>query len=219
MAHTTELTAADGHELSAYLAEPAGPPRGGIVVIQEIFGVTSHIRAVADRYAAQGYLAAAPALFDRQESGVDVPYADLQRAFGYMKGADLDHALLDIGAAVQRVSSAGKVGVVGYCWGGLLAYLSACRLPIAAAVAYYGGGIHQHLAARPVAPIMFHFGERDSHIPLSAVAEIQAAVPQGIYHLYPAEHGFNCSDRASFEPKSAQLAFERSIEFLRLHVG
>ena len=103
MAHTTALTAADGHELSAYLAEPAGPPRGGIVVIQEIFGVTGHIRAVADRYAAEGYLAVAPALFDRQESGVDVPYTDLQRAFGYMKAANLDAALLDIGAAVQRL--------------------------------------------------------------------------------------------------------------------
>ena len=219
MGHQIELTASDGHRLSAYLAEPAGKPRGGIVVVQEIFGVTRHIRDVADQYAASGYLAVAPALFDRAEREVDVPYADVQRAFGYMKAMNLDNVLLDVQAAVERVHSAGKVGVVGYCWGGMVAYLAAARLKIDAAVAYYGGGTNQHLGELPRVPVMFHFGERDTHIPLSTVNEIKAAFPQGIYHLYPAEHGFNCTHRASFEPASAKLAYERSVEFFHTHIG
>jgi len=214
-----ELTASDSHRLSAYLAEPAGTPRGGIVVIQEIFGVTRHIRDVADQYAAAGYAAIAPALFDRVERGVDVAYTDVQRAYGYMKPLNIDNVMVDIEAAIERVRPAGKVGVVGYCWGGKLAFLAAARLRIDAAVAYYGGGIQQNLAEKPRVPVMLHFGEKDTHIPLSAVEEIKAAYPQGIYHLYPAEHGFNCTHRASFEPTSAKLAFERSVEFLRKNIG
>jgi carboxymethylenebutenolidase len=219
MGHNIELTASDGHRLSAYVAEPAGKPRGGIVVIQEIFGVNRHIRAVADQYAAAGYLVIAPGLFDRLEPNVDVPYSDMQRAFGYMKTVDNDKAVLDIEAAVAWVSKAGKVGVVGYCWGGTLSYVAAARLKIDAAVAYYGGGIHNLLAEKPRIPVMFHFGEQDRHIPLTAVEAIKAAYPQGIYHLYPAEHGFNCTDRASFEPASSELALERSMEFLRKNIG
>ncbi len=219
MRHNIELTASDGHRLSAYLSEPSGKPRGGMVVIQEIFGVNRHIRAVADQYAAAGYLAIAPALFDRLEPNVDVPYSDIQRAFGYMKAVHNDKAVLDIEAAVAQVSTAGKVGVVGYCWGGTLSFVAAARLKIDAAVAYYGGGIHNLLAEKPRVPVMFHFGEKDAHIPLTAVEAIKAAYPQGIYHLYPAEHGFNCTDRASFEPTSAELAFERSVEFFRKNIG
>jgi carboxymethylenebutenolidase len=215
-----ELTAADGHRLSAYLAEPAGKPRGGIVVIQEIFGITRHIRAVADQYAAAGFLTAAPALFDRVERNVDVPYTDMQTGFGYVKALNTDQVMLDIQAGIDRVASAtGKVGVVGYCWGGSMAYLAAARLKIAAAVAYYGGGIHNHTAEQPRAPVMFHFGENDAHIPLSAVEQIKAAYPQGSYHLYPAGHGFNCTDRASFDAACAKLALERSLEFLHRYVG
>jgi len=219
MGHNIELTASDGHRLSAYLAEPAGKPRGGIVVIQEIFGVNRHIRAVADRYAGEGYMVIAPALFDRMEPNVDVPYSDLQKAFGYMKSADTDKAVLDIEAAVARLSTAGKVGVVGYCWGGTLSFVAAARLKIDAAVAYYGGGIHNLLAEKPRVPVMFHFGEKDTHIPLTAVEAIKVAFPQGIYHLYPAEHGFNCTDRASFEPSCSKLALERSVEFFRKNIG
>lgn len=219
MGQSIELTAADGHRLSAHLAEPEGKARGGIVVIQEIFGVNRHIRAVADQYAAEGYVAVAPALFDRVERAVDVPYTDGMKGRGYMQAVRLDQAMLDVAAAVNRVSGAGRVGVVGYCWGGLLSYLAAARLEVAAAVAYYGGGIHLHLGERPRVPVLFHYGERDTHIPLTTVEQIKAACPTGIYHLYPAEHGFNCSDRASFEPRSAQLAFERSMAFFRLHVG
>ena len=135
------LTASDGHHLSAYEAEPRGKPIGGIVVIQEIFGVTRHIRDVADQYAAAGYVALAPALFDRVERDVDVPYSDVQKGIEYMQAMNIDAVMLDLGAAVERVRSAGKVGVVGYCWGGTLSFLAAARLPIDAAIAYYGGGI------------------------------------------------------------------------------
>jgi carboxymethylenebutenolidase len=214
-----ELTAADGHRLSAYLAEPQGAPHGGIVVIQEIFGVTRHIRAVADQFAAAGFLAAAPALFDRVERGADVPYTDVQKGFSYVKDLKTGQVMFDIQAAIDRVSAAGKVGVVGYCWGGTMAYLAAARLKIAAAVAYYGGGIHNYTGEKARIPVMFHFGEKDTHIPLSAVEQIKTAYPEGIYHMYPADHGFNCTDRASFDAASAKLALERSLKFLHRHVG
>ena len=219
MGTQVELTATDGHRLSAYLADPKAAPRGGIVVIQEIFGVTRHIRAVADQYAAAGFLAVAPALFDRVERNVDVPYTDMAKGFGYMQALNNDQVMLDVQAGIARVRAAGKVAVVGFCWGGTVAYLAAARLNVDAAVAYYGGGINRHTAEKPRVPVMFHFGEKDTHIPQSAVAEIKAAYPQGIYHLYPADHGFNCTDRASFEPASAKLALERSLEFLHRYIG
>ena len=219
MGQKIQLTAADGHVFSAHLAEPAGKPRGGIVVIQEIFGVTRHIRDVTEQYAAAGYLAVAPALFDRVEREVDVPYSDGQKGVGYVKALNSDNVMLDIQAAADLVRPAGKVGVVGYCWGGQIAFLAAARVNIDAAVAYYGGGIHQQLAHVPRVPVMFHFGEKDTHIPLSAVDEIRTAYPRGIYHLYPAQHGFNCTDRASFDAQSAKLAFDRSVEFFHQNVG
>jgi carboxymethylenebutenolidase len=219
MGRKIQLTAGDGHVLQAYLAEPAGKPRGGIVVIQEIFGVTRHIRDVAEQYAAAGYLAIAPALFDRVEREVDVPYSDGPKGVGYVKALNSDNVMLDIQAAADLVRSAGKVGVVGYCWGGQIAFLAAARVNIDAAVAYYGGGISQQLAHIPRVPVMFHFGEKDTHIPLSAVDEIRTAYPRGIYHLYPAQHGFNCTDRPSFDAQSAKLAFDRSVEFFHQNIG
>ena len=218
MGQNIELSAGDGHRLAAYESN-AGAPRGGIVVIQEIFGVTRHIRAVADQYAAAGFTAIAPALFDRVERNVDVPYTDMAKGFGYMQQLKNEQVMLDVQAAINRLNPAGKVGVVGYCWGGTMAYLAAARLKVAAAVAYYGGGIDKYTAEKPRCPIMFHFGEKDAHIPLSAVEKIKAEVPEGIFHLYPADHGFNCTDRASFEPASAKLALERSLEFFHRHVG
>ncbi|MDE2304673.1 MAG: dienelactone hydrolase family protein [Gammaproteobacteria bacterium] len=219
MGSAIEITASDGHRLSAYLQEPKGKPRGGIVVIQEIFGVTRHIRAVADQYAAAGFLAIAPALFDRIERGVDVPYTDVQKGFGYMQKTQNELVMLDLRAAVERVASAGKVAVVGFCWGGTMAYLAAARLPVAAAVSYYGGGNAQHLGERPHCPVMFHYGELDAHIPMAQVEQVKAANPAGIFHLYKADHGFNCTDRSSYEPASAELALSRSLEFLHEHVG
>jgi carboxymethylenebutenolidase len=219
MGRTIELVAADEHRLSAYTAEPAGKPRGGIVVIQEIFGITRHIRAVADQFAAAGFHAVAPAVFDRTERDVDVPYTDMKKGFGYAQTLKDSAVMLDVQAAVDRLRPAGKVGVVGFCWGGTMAYLASARLKIDAAVAYYGGGISRHTAEKPRCPIMFHFGERDAHIPLSDIEKIKAADSQGIFYLYPAEHGFNCTDRSSFEPASAKLAMDRSLEFLHQYVG
>jgi carboxymethylenebutenolidase len=201
------------------MAEPAARPRGGIIVIQEIFGVTRHIRDVADQYAAAGFLAIAPALFDRVEPGVDVPYDQVARGVGYMQAMHNDLVMLDLQAALDRAASAGRLGVVGFCWGGTMAFLAAARLEIDAAVAYYGGGLPQYLAEKPACPVMYHFGEKDTHIPLSTVKEIEAAHSAGVFHLYPAEHGFNCTDRSAFEPQSARLAFERSVKFFHEHVG
>jgi carboxymethylenebutenolidase len=216
---TVQLEAADGHALGAYRVPPAGTPRGGVVILQEIFGVTRHIRAVAHQYADAGYLAIAPALFDRLERDADVPYADVPRGYALMQRLDRAQALLDVGAAVAATRAAGRVGVVGFCWGGALAYSAACHLPLAAAVCYYGGRLPQLLAHTPRCPVMFHFGERDAHIPASDVDQVRAAYPAGIYHLYPADHGFNCTDRASFDAASAELALQRTIEFLHRYVG
>jgi carboxymethylenebutenolidase len=218
---TLQLLAADGNRLSAYLASPAGRPRGAVVVVQEIFGVNSHIRRVAEQYAAEGYLAIAPAMFDRLQKDVDLGYDanGLQAGIELMMKATSEGALADVNAAIDAVTRAGRVGMVGYCWGGRVTYLAGCHANIAAGVAYYGGGIAQLLPDTPRCPMMFHFGERDSHIPLSDVGKIRAAYPQGTYHLYPAGHGFNCSDRADFDAASARLAFERSIEFFRHHLG
>jgi len=219
MGSAIELTASDGHRLAAYRAAPAGEPRGGIVVIQEIFGVTRHTRAVADQYAAAGFEAIAPALFDRVERNVDVPYADVQKGVAYMQAMKIDQVMLDVQAAVEAAGKVGRVGVVGYCWGGTVTYLAAARLKIAAAVSYYGGGTTQYLAEKPRCPIVYHFGERDAHIPMSAVDAVKAADPQGIFYLYAAGHGFNCTDRDSYEPASAELAFRRSLEFFHEWVG
>jgi carboxymethylenebutenolidase len=219
MGQNIELNASDGHRMSAYAAGPSSRARGGIVVIQEIFGVTRHIRAVADQYAAAGFNAVAPALFDRLERNIDVPYTDMAKGFGYMQALKNENTMLDVQAAIDHVSPAGKVGVVGYCWGGSMAYLAAARLKVAAAVAYYGGGIDKYLGEKPRCPILFHYGEKDAHIPSSTVEKIKAAVPSGIFFIYPADHGFNCTDRASFEPQSAKLALERSLEFFHRHVG
>jgi carboxymethylenebutenolidase len=214
-----ELTAGDGHRLDAYLAEAAGKSCGGIVVIQEIFGITRHIRAVADQYAAAGFTAVAPALFDRVERHVDVPYTDMPTGFSYVQRLKDEDVMRDVQAGIDRVAAAGKVGIVGYCWGGTMAYLASARLAVAATVAYYGGGINNHTSEKPRCPIMFHFGEKDSHIPKSAVDKIRAEVPAGTFHIYPADHGFNCTDRASYEPESAKLALQRSLEFFHKYVG
>ena len=218
---TLQLRAADGNTLSAYLVKPAGPPRGAVVVIQEIFGVNSHIRRVAEQYAAEGYLAITPALFDRLKKDVDLGYdaAGIQAGVALVTKTTVEGVVADVNTALNAVVHAGKVGMVGYCWGGRVTYLSACHTNIAAGVAYYGGGIAQLLPETPRCPVMFHFGEKDTHIPLSDVERIRAAYPQGEYHLYPAGHGFNCTERADFEPASARLAFERSINFFRMHVG
>jgi carboxymethylenebutenolidase len=216
MSQTETLMARDGRGFSAYIARPPGRPKGAVVVLQEIFGVNRHIRSITDRYAAAGWLAIAPALFDRVGRGLELGYgeADIQTARGYMMQIETDKALLDVAAAAAVVRHAGKVGVVGFCWGGRLAWLAACDQPLNAAVSYYGARIGQNLAHTPRCPTMLHFGERDDHIPLSEVEQIRTAFPQGIIHLYPAGHGFNCDERASYDAASAALAWQRTQDFL-----
>ncbi len=218
---TLQLRARDGNELSAYVAKPEGAPRGAIVVVQEIFGVNSHIRRVVEQYAAEGYVAIAPAMFDRFEKDVNLGYdaKGMEQGIALMMRTTDETTLADMNAAIDAVAHAGRVGMVGYCWGGRSTYLAACHSDIAAGVAYYGGGIPALLRDVPRCPMMLHFGERDSHIPLTDVEKIRAAYPAGQYHLYPAGHGFNCSERADFDAASARLAFDRSIEFFRKHIG
>ncbi|HEX5650857.1 MAG TPA: dienelactone hydrolase family protein [Steroidobacteraceae bacterium] len=218
-----QLRATDGHTFQAYVAKPAGPgpARGAVVVVQEIFGVTGHIERVAERYAAEGYLAIAPALFDRQHRGVNLPYDDhgVKVGFEYAMKADTNALMADLTAAIDAVAHAGAVGMVGYCWGGRVVYMAGSRTNLAAGVVYYGGGITQVLEPTPRCPMLFHFGRHDTHIPLADVEKIRAAFPQGEYHVYDAGHGFNCTDRASFDAAAAHLALERTLAFFASHIG
>jgi len=216
---TTGLKAADGHRFDAYRATPAGRPLGAIVVVQEIFGVNGHIQAVTRRFAEEGFLAIAPALFDRTQRRADIPYSDVAAGRALRDGLKTEQTLLDLKAAIDAVGTAGRVGVVGYCWGGTMTYLAACHLPIAAGVCYYGGGMTRHLDRTPKCPVMFHFGERDTIIPAADVEQIKKAYPLGHYYVYPADHGFNCTERPSFDPSSAALALQRTLDFLHRHVG
>ena len=223
MGETLTLTALDGVRLSAYRATPAGPPRGGLVVIQEIFGVNRHIRRVTDGFAAEGYVALAPAIFDRIEPGFEAGYqpADVERGRAVRAKGDLDQMVLDVRAGVDALAAAGlRVGVVGYCLGGTLAWLAATRIPgVAAAVGYYGGGIAATVTETPRCPVMLHFGETDTGIPKEHYEAVRATHPEVPVHVYPAGHGFNCDERASYDEASARLARERTLEFLRRHLG
>jgi carboxymethylenebutenolidase len=217
-----ELKAADGHALQAYLAEPAMRPRGGVVVVQEIFGVNSHIRSVADGYAADGYLAIAPALFDRVHRGYESGYAqpEIQAGVALMQKVAWDDAIRDVSAAVEAVKHAGGTGIVGFCWGGAVAWLAAARVPgLAAAVPYYGGAIPSLANERPSCPTMLHFGEKDASLPVARARAVVAAHPEVTAHYYDAGHGFNCDQRGSYDAAAAKLARERTLQFFREHVG
>jgi carboxymethylenebutenolidase len=217
-----ELTAADGHKLAAYRADPAGKPRGGIVVIQEIFGVNSHIQQVADGYAADGYVAIAPALFDRVQKNVDLGYTppDIAQGREIRGKVANDAALKDTEAAIKVASSAGKVGIVGYCWGGLVTWLAANKLAgLSAAVPYYGGGILDNTDAAPKVPLMGHFGDQDQHIAVDGVRKLAQKYPQHPIFIYAADHGFNCDHRGSYNAAAAKEARARTLEFFRKHVG
>ena len=221
MGSTITTTAADGHTLDAYRADPEGKPKGAIVVIQEIFGVNAHMRAVTDGFAAAGYLAIAPAMFDRAERGVEVGYdeADMARGRGVRAKIAWDDAVKDMEAAAAAVGDAGKVAVVGYCWGGSLAWLAATRMRVDGAVCYYGGQIPDFKDETPRCPTMLHFGEVDAGIPLDKVEAVRQAHPNLPLHLYPAGHGFNCDHRGSYDADSAKLALERTLAFFAQHVG
>lgn len=221
MADYARLMARDGHEFSAWLAAPSGSPRGAVVIVQEIFGVNAHIRAVTDAYAADGYLAIAPCLFDRVRRGIELGYTpqDVEEGRGYMKQIQPPQAMLDLSAALNVVKHAGRVAVIGYCWGGTQAYLAACNLPVAACVSYYGTSILANLDKHPKHPVLYHFGEQDHSIPPEAIDKVRAADPSGVFHIYPAGHGFNCDQRSAFNAECAALARRRTLDFLAEHVG
>jgi carboxymethylenebutenolidase len=229
MPQTTQLVAADGFTFPAYVALPAGRIRGAVVVLQEIFGVNSHIRSVADGFAVDGYVAVAPATFHRAQAGVELGYtdADMQAGFALKTAVEALPApgvLQDIQAAVNHAAqlSAGKVAVLGYCWGGLLTWRSACNLQgVSAAVPYYGGGMTSDAerSRTPRCPVLAHFGEQDRWIPLDSVQVFAEQQPGVTVHVYPAHHGFNCDQRAAYDAPSARLARERTLAFLAEHLG
>ena len=222
MGHSITLTTADGTSIGAWRAEPAGAPKGGLVVLQEIFGVNAHMRDVTDRFAAAGYLAIAPALFDRVHPGVEIGYGENE----FKEGLDIlgktkrPETMLDLCAAILEASAAGKVGVTGFCWGGSLTYLAATFLPgVSAGVGYYGGNIAKTLPAAPKRPIMLHFGEKDQSIPMSDVAKIREANPAAKIYTYPAGHAFNRDASASaYDAPSAALAMQRTLAFFTEHL-
>ena len=230
MGQFTNLKSADGFTVSAYVAEPAGKPRGAIVVMQEIFGVNSHIRQVADRFAAEGYLAVAPATFDRVKPGVELGYTEDDMTAGFELKTAVDAlpgagVLPDIQAAIDHAAQAsggGKVGIVGFCWGGLLTWKAACLLQgLSAAVPYYGGGItaESEITRQPQCPVMAHFGDQDHWIPMEGIEAFSKAHPEVAVHVYSAHHGFNCDQRASYDQAAADLARERTLAFLAEQLG
>jgi carboxymethylenebutenolidase len=221
MGEMVQLHAKDGHTLDAYAIQPGAPTTAGLVIVQEIFGVNAHIREVAERYAEDGFVTIAPAIFDRLEPGLELGNgdADRQRAMALLTKFDMEKAVDDIAAAVEWLRGLGvRVGVVGYCLGGTLAWLSATRLPIDAAVGYYGGRITQYLGERPKAPVMLHFGEQDQHIPQSEIDAIAKAYPEVQIYTYPAGHGFNRDGSAAYSASCATRARARTLEFLREHL-
>jgi carboxymethylenebutenolidase len=222
MSEYVTLVAADGHELNAYVARPEGEPLAGLVVVQEIFGVNAHIRSVADGYAKDGFLAVAPALFDRFERGVELGYApaDRQRAMSFLPKLDAEKSLADASAAIDFAATATgkKVGVVGYCYGGTIAWLAATRRGVPA-VGYYGGHISKFAGEPLSAPVILHFGKQDTHIPAEDVEKIHAAHPEVEIFWYDAGHGFNRDVDASYNSEAARLARARSLEFLKQHLA
>jgi carboxymethylenebutenolidase len=223
MGSMIELQAADGHKLAAYRAEPAGKPRGGIVVIQEIFGVNKHIKSVADGYAADGYLVVAPAMFDRARRGYDTGYSqpEIQAGIAIMQKLDWKQTMQDAAAGVEAAKAAGKVGIVGYCWGGTVAWVAAARLSgLACAAPYYGGGMPGFIGEKPRCPTLCHFGEQDQSPTLEQAKAIAKAHPEITAHYYAgAGHGFNCDQRPSYNAEASKLARERTLAFFRQHLG
>jgi carboxymethylenebutenolidase len=229
MSEFVTLKADDGNELSAYVARPEGTPKGAVVVVQEIFGVNSHIRSIAEGYAKEGYVAIAPALFDRIEKGVELKYEgeDLQKAFGFYQKLDPKTALMDVAAGYKFVEAEDHKGiaVVGFCFGGFMAWLAATRgeelkMQPSCTVGYYAGGIGSVAKEEPSCPVLLHFGANDSHIGPEQIEAVREAHPEVTIYVYEgAEHGFNCDQRGSYNPEAAKLARERTLEFLRTHIA
>lgn len=225
---TISIKTLDGHTLDGYLVYPAGTPKGGVIVLQEIFGVTSHIRQVTEDFARQGYLALAPALFDRLKPGIELEYTAIEAGIALMQKLKLDEIALDLKATVAALrgelaalpGAGSRIGAVGYCWGGSVADLAACRTDIDAAVSYYGRATVGWLDEQPRCPVLYHYGALDPLIPPELVQQITAGRPGQTVHVYAeAGHGFNCNDRHEFHAASAELALKRTLEFFSRHLG
>jgi carboxymethylenebutenolidase len=217
-----KLKASDDFELGAYRADPSGAPKGAVVVIQEIFGVNHHIRGVCDRLADEGYVAIAPAIFDRVEPNFTSGYSpdEIAVARKFVANPDWAAMLRDTQAAIDAVSSTGPVGIIGFCLGGSIAYAAATKLSgLSAAIGYYGGAIARFADDKPKVPTQLHFGEKDAGIPLSDVETIKAKRPDVEVFVYPgAQHGFHCDERASYDKASADIAWPRSMAFFAAHL-
>ncbi len=217
------LVAADGFKLGAYRADPSAPAKGGIVVIQEIFGVNHHIRAVCDRLAGEGYAAVAPALFDRQQPNFECGYSpdEIANARKFVANPDWGAMMRDVQAAINELKKDGPVAIIGFCMGGTIAFLAAARLNgLSAAIGYYGGQIAKNAGEEPKVPTQLHFGGKDASIPMSDVETIkQKRTSDCEIHVYPdAQHGFNCDERGSYNEAAAKVAWRRSIAFLQKNV-
>ena len=223
MGHRLTLTADDGHSFGAYRADADGTPRGGIVVLQEIFGVNVHIRDVCDRFAADGFTCIAPALYDRSSHrDCELGYEAADMALGRKLREEFswDDTVRDVAAAVAVLAGEGlRVGCVGYCWGGTISFLAGVRLDVGAAVVYYGGQILPYKDEKARCPMLMHFGEHDTGIPLSDVEQIRAAQPGAAVHIYDAGHGFNCDRRGSYDEAAATRARRRTIDFFNAHLA
>lgn len=216
----TELTAADGHTLAAYQARPADAPRAGLIMIQEIFGLTDQMQRCADRYAEAGYHVVLPALFDRVEPGLVLGYTEFERGGKTAMSIPTPQMLMDVGAAHQAVAGAGRVGIIGYCWGGTVAYMAASGQLVDCAVSYYGGGIGRLLERmQPKVPVQYHFGADDTFIPPAVIDQIRSADPSGEFYVYEgAGHGFNCDDRDGYDVEASRVSEKRSLAFLARHL-
>ena len=222
MGQDIKLTASDGFQSGGYRAEPAGAPKGAIVVIQEIFGVNHHIRSVCDRLAGAGYVAIAPSIFDRIEPHFQSGYSadEVAVARKFVANPDWAAMLLDTQAAIDAVKNVGPVGIIGFCLGGSIAYAAATKLKgLSAAIGYYGGAVVRFADDKPKVPTQLHFGEQDHGIPLTDVDTIKAKQPEVEVYVYPgAQHGFHCDERASYDKASADIAWPRSLEFFAKHL-
>jgi carboxymethylenebutenolidase len=220
--HPIKLTASDGFQLGGYRADPATAPKAALVVIQEIFGVNHHIRNICDRFASAGYVAVAPAIFDRIERDFQSGYSpdEVAVARKFVANPDWTAMLRDVQAAIDSVKSVGPIGIVGFCLGGSVAYAAATKLTgLSAAVGYYGGAIVRFADDNPGVPMMLHFGEKDAGIPLGDVETIRAKQPDLEVHVYPgAQHGFSCDERASYDKASADIAWHRTLAFFAKHL-
>jgi carboxymethylenebutenolidase len=216
----TELTAADGHVLDCWIEPAVGARTGGLVILQEIFGVTDQLKGVAKRYAALGYEVAIPALFDRHEKGAVIPFDSPARGRDMMQASDLEKTMLDVDAAVQALAAkGGKVAVMGFCWGGGLALRAAQKLDIAAAISFYGTRLTQYLDTPLKAPLLGHFGTKDDHVPAEMLAEAKAFLPEMEVHMYEAGHAFANNARSAYVADAAELAHARTVEFLARHMA